>query len=129
MKTYLLERPGLPPLKIEGELAGEATRSVDKRYYHVRLFTVGGISNQKEVIAVTFQSDWERESEFHWVAAGSTSEVGEQIPGWDVVPAGVGFPTGERYTEKQDRLVKQLKAAFALAISDAYKDAGLFDEF
>lgn len=120
---YTIQRTGLAPLIFEGDLiAGSGASEPDgKRGYDVCLYRA---ESGSLVLAAWFQSEWDREPEYSWGAFGANLlQLEEQRLQWKVVPADVGFPIGERYTEKQARLVASLEDAFGRAVSDVYLKA------
>lgn len=121
-----VERTGKAPLSFHGELLGAGYAAVDRRSYSVRVYETAA---REVVLAATYESGWVREPVLHWAAhSASTLELHREMSAWDIVPAGVGYPVGDRYAAKQDRLVSELKAAFAVAVSRAFKESGLFEE-
>lgn len=126
MTTYTMTRPGLPPLRFDGYVLGRAFTKVGKREY---LACVYRTDNAALVLSVAFNSEWERETGYNWVAvAQDVPELVAQYKSWDPIPAGVGFPVGEAYAEKQKRLVAELKAAFDASISEAFAVAGIVED-
>jgi hypothetical protein len=122
---YTIERTGLPPLIFEGDLiAGDGASEPDgKRGYDICLYRTEAGSL---VLAVWFSSKWEREADHSWAALGATLlQLEEQRLQWTVVPPTVGYPLGDRYAEKQSRLIATLKDAFNRALSEVYLRAGV----
>lgn len=127
MNEYIIAREGAPPLGFTGDqLCDPVTITVDKRTYSgVAYMTEDGLI----VLSVAFRSEWDGESPYNWAFDGrNTLDVQLKLRGVEKVPAGVGYPVGDKYALKQGRLLAELKQAFDRVISRVYMDSGLVDE-
>lgn len=120
------ERTGQVPLRFDGVCLGSGTAEVGKRRYHVSLFRTVA---DEYVLTSVFSSDWERERSHHIaIVATTVDELQAQLSTINPIPAQVGYPLGDQYVAKQERLEADLAAAFGAAVSDAMRGGGVAQE-
>lgn len=127
MNEYIIAREGAPPFGFTGDQLCDPTNiTVDKRTYSgVVYMTEDGLI----VLSIAFRSEWDGEPPYNWAFSGkNTLDIQLQMRGVEKVPAGVGYPVGERFAPKQERLIAELKQAFDRVISRIYIDSGIVDE-
>ncbi len=121
-----IERSGQVPLCFEGTLLGSGDASVGKRRYQASLYKT---SRGEFVLAFEFSSSWERELRHRAAIVASTvDDLQSQLSALQPIHAGVGYPIGEQYAAKQERLIAELTAAFGEAISAAFRTGGVVQE-
>lgn len=130
LTEYTLERTGNLPLTFEGEELASASSHRHQgpgqnRWHELLLYrTKGG----RYAIAVSFHSRWQGEDDRHFAAHADTPEaVRDALKVYPVPPPGVGYPPGEPYRAKQERLEADLRRRFDQAVSDLFR--GLPDGF
>jgi hypothetical protein len=127
-EKIVLTQTGDAPVKFSGKLitsvGGRFFRGKDvNRYYVLELYRAdeGG----KYVLSLSYQTQWEGESEWHDVfICQSESEVRQRLLKWNPIIEGIGYPPHPNYTEKQDRLHMSLRNQYDDLVTELLTEAG-----
>lgn len=130
MAEIKLDRTGEMPLAFEGELLASASSSIvagqeRNRWHEVAVYrTAGGAY----VASIGYRTQWQGEQAGDSVAVlHGPEEVAEYLRMGDPASLVVGFPTGDRYADKQVRLIDQVERDYAALCSEVLGACG--DEF
>lgn len=127
LQEYTLERTGQPPLKFRGRLLAESSGRWtvgrdNNRWHDLEIYrTEAG----RYVVSIVFETIWQGETGTKTVVlldtpTGVTDELLEyrnRIP--DLL---IGYPPGEAYEDKQQRLIQSLQMRFEDQITEVLKD-------
>ncbi len=122
-----LNRTGLRPLEFEGKaLASASSRTMGgqdySRWHELKLFQH---DDGRYIVATAYRTQWQGEHDHDDViVCNSPEEVEEQIRITSPVQYLVGFPIGEQYRQKQERIEADLSARFAAISSDVLEVLG-----
>lgn len=120
---YTLTRTGRAPLAFDGETLADASSKwtngrENNRWHEVAVYrTVGG----RYVVAVTYQTQWQGEQDYHWVVeASEPSEVSATLAefGDQITEPVKGYPVGSAYAERQARLMSDLRQRYDSLVSE-----------
>ena len=122
MASFILQRTGNPPLKFEGELIAEsrpqpvANKKEPNRWHELAVFrTAAG----KYVLAVTYRAEWKDEQSHSHAEVHSDSEsVVAALRQYNPIAHVRGFPLGEAFAHKQQRLLQEISQRFATQVSE-----------
>ena len=114
-QEHKLTRDGNIPLAFRGSLVAEAgdkwhggkerNRWIDLRLYRTRAGAY--------VVERVLRTMWQGEQDVHEAVVCESAEVVvEAIRGWDPAQLPIGYPPGEQYTERQARLLGELRAIY-----------------
>lgn len=118
MNEYTLNRTGQRPVKFTGELITESQgkpaepqRARDKaRNYDIRIYKT---ARGTYLAAITYNTDWDDEEHREDVLQCNTpAEVADCLEKYDPTQNVVGFPPGQQFAAKQQRLLAALRAQF-----------------
>lgn len=123
-ETFTLQRTGARPLQFRGDvLAAADSRALARdprdvnRWHELAVYrTEGG----RFVLAIEFHSRYGEGPIFTAETFDSLIGVAERLAGWNPVPAGVGFPAGDHYRDKQAKLEARLDFEFRAAATSLW---------
>jgi hypothetical protein len=124
--SITMRRTGQPPLTFQGELIAEAdghshTGPGQNRWHELALYrTAGGAY----VVQVAWRSRYEHESDDDQARlCPDARAVADLLRSYDPTQFVQGFPSGERNTERQRRLLLDIRARFGALISEVLSGA------
>jgi hypothetical protein len=131
MQTLTLPRTGDVPLQFEGEhLAGVSTQTGPggqdrNRWFEIDLYrTEAGTY----VLAISYMTLWQGEHiTSRTILCESTEEVRNELRLYNPLQDVNGYPPGDAYQQKQERLERMLRLDWANAIKELFAETG--DEF
>lgn len=112
MDPIMLERSGNTPIRVRGELVAEASGAAEKaiRWHTIRVVRVEGGG---WAAGVEFCTTWKQEpGHAEAIRTDKVQEVIDFLVGYDLEAHIRGFPPGEKYQARQDRLLAELRAAY-----------------
>lgn len=124
MNEYRVKRTGDSDLVFRGEVVASAHNDRDDvlRWNHVTIYrTEGG----RYVVSIAYRSDWatknngkEPDDDFADVC-GTAREVRNALAVYDPAARLVGYPHGEQFAARQERLRNDLRANWRAVVSRA----------
>jgi hypothetical protein len=122
-----LDRTGLPPLRFRGEevarVEGRWSRGREtNRWHEVAVYrTEGG----RHVVAIGYRTLWQGELDHdHVTHAAAPAAVIEALQDYAPLAHIGGYPPGESYREKQDRLQADILRRWEALVSELYERLG-----
>jgi hypothetical protein len=130
-KPTAVIRTGQPPLKFEGMQLATASSKKDgsrheaKQWYEASVYrTKGG----GFVATAVYRTVWAHEREYRWATAhASAAEAITWLQGLDVLSVVAGYPEGEQFARKQERLMDALLDQWEWLVGELLAQCG--DEF
>lgn len=124
---FTVRRDGDAPLKFCGTILAEGDSAQrngqdSTRWHETTIYqTVGG----KYVVAIAFRTRWKGEGDVELASVcDSPKGVILALREYDPVPAGIGFPPGEQFEAKQQRLLADLRGRWGGLVSSLLADCG-----
>lgn len=121
-----LPRTGDTPLTFSGELVADsdgqyAAGQNKNRWHELAVYrTTGG----KYVVAIKYRTIWQGELDHDFAAVASDpKEAATLLREYDPTTYVVGYPIGEAYAEKQDRLMRDLTMRYQSQVSEVLSPA------
>lgn len=115
-----LKRTGDRALSFDGEILATAStrgeKSAANRWHEVAVYeTKGGAI----VVAIQYRTQWEGEVSHDYAEQVATVEAAvTALRGYDPCAYLLGYPLGEHYAQKQERLRAELRLRYEHAISE-----------
>lgn len=124
MKTnFVLERTGNTPLILKGTVISSAfpSEGLPDRYFDIDIFR----TSNSYVLHISYFTTWRNESDRHDVyVCKSPEEVVANLLAHNWEEHVVGFPPGDKYEDRQKRLMDTLKRQYDTFVSDLLAEAG-----
>jgi hypothetical protein len=122
--THILQRTGNTSLKFDGEIVAESRPALGsgkkgkdpQRWHELVIYkTAGG----KFVLAISYRAEWKGEQS-HYSAdiLPDVASVIAAIRKYDPVSHVRGFPPGEVYAERQQRLLAEIRQRFDAQVGE-----------
>lgn len=128
MTEIKLKRTGQVPVTFTGELIQEGSSWQSRgdgqnRWHGVAIYRTE--KSQRYVLAITFHSRWQGESELHDVLILDTDQKSTitALQEYDPIPGNIGYPNSAQYHERQERMEKDLRQRFRVLIAEILHDA------
>lgn len=128
MQEVTIPRSGMPPLRFRGEeiarVDGQHAAGGDHNRWHeiVVYRTAGGTY----AIAIDYHSQWQGELSHHFAATcADPGEVNRIVQGYDPTANVVGYPPGDGYARKQDRLIADICRRYRALATELYEQLGV----
>ena len=124
-RDFSIRPSGKRPIAFRGEELASATSKrtsgqTSTRWHDLTLFKTEGGSY---VLKIVFRTQWENEIDRIWAEVlADPVLVAEALEEHDPTPEGIGFPHGDSYREKQQRLEADLRVRFQDAVSELLED-------
>ena len=124
MGTHILQRTGNTSLKFDGEVIAESKpepRSGKKgkdpqRWHELAIYRTSG---GKFVLAITYRVEWKGEQNHYFATRlPDVPSVVAAIRNCDPVAHVIGFPPGEMYAERQQRLLAEIRQRFDAQVGE-----------
>lgn len=123
MNEYTLPRTGQRPIKFTGELIANSTREPVKakdkdklRYYELSIYKT---ESEKYIAVVVYHTEWEDEEPRQDVMVCETAhEVADVLEDYDSSLNVVGFPPGQQFAARQERLLDSLRSQYEQQVSE-----------
>lgn len=120
--TTLLKRSGQRPLEINladaddvGTFDGRHFGGREQnRWYEVQLYRLA----EGWAAHVGYRTQWQGEVDVDWAEVGTAAEIAGWLESLQPMPPGVGFPPGDAYRERQERLLAGLQQQWGAAVSE-----------
>ncbi len=131
MENYSIPVTGELDLEIEADLIfEESTYWVDgkdnNRYHKLNIYEAVDDDGTYYVLHIFYKTQWQGEPEISEAWECETKEeVAAQLQDYDPLAHLVGFPTGERYDERQERLKQRLAFNWKNMMVEALKELGI----
>lgn len=124
MRTHILQRTGNTSLKFDGEVVAESRpepqsgkKGKDPQRWHE--LTIYRTSGGKFVLAITYRAEWKGEqSHYSAEIIPDVPSVVAAIRKYDPIAHVRGFPPGEMYAERQQRLLAEIRQRFDAQVGD-----------
>ncbi len=120
MADYMLRRTGLPPIKFKGTLLVQrSSKDADSpvhgsgRMYTIRVYRH---DDGRYVCQVLYGTTWAGEYDVDWAVYGES--VARLLECYEPLRGVRGYPTGERFQAKQERLKASMRATWESLVSD-----------
>jgi hypothetical protein len=129
MQFYILERTGMPPIRVYGEelarAADEGTGGINKRQHALSLIRSEG---GRLLLQVVYRSDWRNDlSHDDVLEADTVAGLADLLEDYDPAECVKGFPPNPDYAEKQAVLLAEVRQRFGRLVTELFRHAG--DEF
>lgn len=123
MTDYRLRRSGQAPLRFAGELLYErdsrragAGGQERNRWHAVRIYRTDAMAY---VVQVAYRSTWQGEQDHDEVTVlDSAAELGRVLESYDPCAYLLGFPPGEQYEERRQRIEAILRADWGAIVGE-----------
>lgn len=126
--SYRVLRDGDAPLVFEGEQLAAETGPIENGIEHARWYNLAVYRTDagQYVLAREFRTVWQGEFSAHegWVYA-TLDEVRDQLRHIALPPTRIGFPEGERWNERQTRVIATLTALYHQRVSALLDACGI----
>jgi hypothetical protein len=130
MEDYVMEHTGHPPLRITGSLVASARMGGDakgrSRWVDVNLYRT---RTGHYVIGIRYDSEWPDEtpySEF-FGPTPDPHEIVHYLLRFDIRDHVGGFPEGDQFKARQERLLKSMQRKFMAATGQVLAEAAMED--
>lgn len=122
MKEVKLKRTGDAPVCFLGEVIAAKYSAIADRKQTITIYRV--VQN-RFAVSVDYSTKWPSEHDRHTVVVCKTSDEARKfLRDHDPVPPNIGYPPGEKYAERQSRLIADLRGAYARLVSEVLESAG-----
>lgn len=129
LQSYRLDRTGKPPLAFEGEFIAGAygeemldEKRRNPRWHDLELYRT---RSGRYVLSVRYASTWKEEVGFdEVVVVDSPEDVKGELARWDPLAPVAGYPPGEQFAAKQERLLADVRARFDRTVSELFSQLG-----
>lgn len=136
MDEYKVKRSGRVALKVQGERVVEAGGRFHagqecNRWYDLAVYRAA--ESGKIVVAASYETRWQgEESQYAAEVVGSMEEVPSAFDELEaelsVLTANYGYPPGDQYSDKQARMLAQLRAVWQSRVSAVCDELGIAEE-
>ena len=126
MQTYTLSRTGHRPLTFTGEKLAEAdnynpTRNLD-RYFELAVYRT---RSGRYVVSIALRAECRGEGDIMTVVySEDPAEIERALRDYDPCPPGIGFPPGESFVAKQDRLREDMRRKYDGLVTELFAKLG-----
>lgn len=121
MSSYTLTRTGNRPLAFDGEaIAGATSRGssgpAENRWHELAVYrTAGGAL----VLRLAYRTQWQGElAHDEAVQVASAEDAAAELRAYDPCAYLLGYPPGEHYAERQERVRRDLRLRYETAVSE-----------
>ena len=132
----LIRRTGMPALRLDDYgLAAQATSRTQQgarqnRWHELEWRSHDqrpGGPEQRHCLVVRYCTTWQGELGHDWAAILLRRDLEDVLRGIDPCEHVGGFPPGDAYREKQERLLREIRAGYEHAVSDLLAAARVWD--
>lgn len=124
MDNITLPRTGNRPVTFPGEeLAAAHSGDHDANRWHE--LTLYRHADGRYILAVAYHTQWQGEHDHAAVyVAGDADDLAAQTQHIDPMEHVMGFPPGKQFDERRERLEKDLRTRFAVALGEILAEIG-----
>jgi hypothetical protein len=124
VSSHILQRTGNASLKFDGELiaeskpeTGSGKKARDSKRWHE--FAIYRTTAGKLVLAITYRAEWQGEhSHYSAEVFPDVPSVVAAIRKYDPISHVRGYPPGEAYAEKQQRLLAEIRERYNAQVGE-----------
>lgn len=124
--SVTVPRTGDSPLAFQGEVIREVdgrnnAGQEQNRWHDLAVYRT---RSGKYVLAISYFSRWQGESDHHEAIVCDTAEaVRSELKAYSPCQHVIGYPAGEAYTEKQSRLLTDITRRYGALVSELLESA------
>lgn len=121
MESITIKRTGEPPLTFRGksvteEVGGWQAGKEVNRWYDLTIYTTD--NKGRYVAVISYQTQWQGEDGRQDATVGSAANVKAWLGQYDPNKHVAGFPGGEHYQDRQEKLLRGLRNQFDARLGD-----------
>lgn len=135
-REVLIRRTGDAPLQIIGYgLAAQATSHTQQgtrssRWHELELWShderLTG-PEQRHCIVVRYRTQWQGELGHHWAQLVLRRDVAATLRAYDPLEHVLGYPPGEQFRARDERMRREIVAGWEHAVSDLLEQAAVWE--
>jgi hypothetical protein len=131
MDTFTIDRSGLAPLTFTGQLLcesdGQFMAGQERNRWHD--LAVYKTESNKYVLSISYRTRWQGEIERDYAdVLVSPEEVRYSLANYRPTQYVRGYPDGEHYRDKQERLLQQIQLDYDYQVSEILGSSPEFSE-